>query len=125
MNKRFTGTLLLVLLLISAASFTLWRSDPRFSFPVLMVANGLMFLLSLITFSMVQKTFRERPQAFVRGILSGTLIRLFACVFAVLIYALLNRQHLYKPELFVLLGIYALYSIVENTVLSRMAKGTK
>lgn len=122
MNKSLILALLVVLVAIAAGAYALCGANPLFSFPVLMGANALMFLISIATFFIVQKTFRDRPEAFVRGVMSGAMIKMFACATGILIYAALNKAHIYKPQLFLLLGIYAIYSTVETIVLSRMAK---
>lgn len=110
---------------VGIGAYLLSQARPLFSFPVLMTGNAILFLLSVISFALVHRTFTQRPQAFVQGVFSGTLVKLFVCVGGVLVYALLNRAHLYKPQIFVLMGMYALYSIVENTLLSRMAKAQR
>ncbi len=125
MNKALLIALFVVMLLVSGGAYLLCQVNPQFSFPVLMGANILMFIISLATFFIVQKTFTERPEAFVRGVMSGTMVKMFACVIAIIIYMALNKQHLYKPQLFVLMGIYAFYSVVETVLLSRTAKATR
>ncbi len=122
MKNRFYGIMVVLLIAVGVGAYMLCQSVPQFSFPVLMAGNVILFVLSVISFTIVHKTFTERPQAFVRGVFSGTLIKLFVCVGGVLVYALINKAHLYKPQIFVLMGMYAVYSIAENVMLSHMAK---
>jgi hypothetical protein len=122
MKNQFYGAMLLVMVILGVVAYFL---QPQFSFPVLMGGNAILFLLSIITFSIVSRTFNSRPQAFVQGVSSGSLIKLFVCAGGILIYALVNKPHVNKPQIFVLMGMYAVYSIVENILLSRMAKAQK
>lgn len=122
MKKQFYVIMLLLMVVIGVGAYLFCQSNPAFSFPVLMGGNVILFLLSIITFSIVHKTFSARPQAFVQGVSSGSLIKLFVCAGGILIYALMNKPHVNKNQIFILMGMYAAYSIVENVLLSRMAK---
>lgn len=119
MKKQFYIIMVLVMIVLGIVAYFL---QPDFSFTVLMTGNVILLLLSIITFTIVSKSFVERPQAFVRGVSSGSLIKLFVCAGGVLIYALATRPHVHKMQIFALMGMYAVYSIVENILLSRMAK---
>lgn len=122
MNRSIIRALMALLVLIGGAAYVLSLWKPGFSFPILMGGNVLMFFISLGTFFIVGKNFKGRPEAFVRGVMASTMLKLFACIIAVTIYVMIYRQQLYKPQLFALLGIYALYLIVETKLLSQMAK---
>lgn len=108
--------------LISAAAYGLAQSHPRYEFNVLMIANAIMFIISLIAGFVATKTVADRPQVFVRGVFSGTLIKLFACLIGLGFYIVKYKETLYKPMVFCLLGIYVLYSIAETWAASRTAK---
>lgn len=124
MKQPIIRALLGVFVLLSAAIYALNYFNPQFSLAVLMGGNLIVLLISIAAFAIVSKTFKERPQAFVRGVMGGTMVKFFACIVAMLIYVLLYRNRIYKPEIFMLLAIYAVYSIVETIMLSRMAKVT-
>jgi Ca2+/Na+ antiporter len=44
---------------------------------------------------------------------------------SIMIYALLNKKDIHKPTLFILFGIYAVYTAVETWLLSRQAREVK
>jgi Ca2+/Na+ antiporter len=41
---------------------------------------------------------------------------------AMLIYIVINRDTIHKPSVFVLFGIYAVYTAIETVILSKTAK---
>jgi len=70
----------------------------------------------------VNKQVDSRPQAFVRGVYSASFLKLMVCMVSILVYVLLNRTHIHKPSVFVLFGIYAVYTVVETWVLSKRVR---
>jgi len=84
-----------------------------------------MAVLSAGTTFIVGRQLDQRPTAFVHGVYTGTFLKLLVCVGAVLAYVLINREHLHKPSLFLLFGIYAVYTSVETVMLARQARSVK
>ena len=99
-----------------------WRGHPEYDLRALIAADVIMCLLSLAAWAMLRKNVSARPQAFVRGVYAATMLRLFACMAGILTYAVINRGHLHKPTLFLMFGIYLLYTIIETIYSSRNAK---
>ena len=112
-------------MLLSAAFYAIKLSLPEYSLNLLMSANGLMALLSIITYYMVSIQIKKKPEAFVRGVYAATFMKLMVCMFSLLTYVLVYRDHLHKPSLFILFGIYAVYTTVETWLLTKMAKDYK
>ena len=125
MNNKFIGTMMLVFLIVAAICYGLSVKIPAFDFATLLGANVMMFLLIIITYFMTRKTLQDRPEAFVRGVFSGTMIKMFAVLAVVLIYVFMNKGHLYKPLVFVFFGMYVIYTGAETILMSKMAKGAK
>jgi Ca2+/Na+ antiporter len=125
MKKGFISAILIVFVTLSALFFGLRQAAPDYSFSLLMGANVLMAVLSLIGHAIVMKQVHERPQAFVRGVYASSFLKLMVCMAGILIYVLVNRPNIHKPSLFMLFGIYAIYSVVETWLLSRMAREAK
>lgn len=125
MKKYFIPSILVVFVVLSVAFIFMKTAAPQFHFPVLMTGNVIMAVLSLVTFFIVMKQMHSKPDAFVRGVYASSFLKLFVCMIAIVAYVMINRPHIHKPSLFVLFGIYAVYSIVETTLLSRLAKEVK
>jgi hypothetical protein len=125
MKKNFIIVILALFCALSAVFYLLHQSAPQFSFPLLMGGNIVMAVLTILTHIIVTKQVSARPQAFVRGVYSATFLKLLVCIFGILGYVLINKPNIHKPSLFVLFGIYIIYTTVETLTLSKLAKGTK
>jgi hypothetical protein len=123
MKKYFILIVVILFLLLTAVFYALKTYAPQYSFDALMGGNILMAILVLVSYFLVQAQIDKRPEAFVRGVYSSTFLKLLVCIGAILVYALVNKPNIHKPSLFILFGIYAVYSIVETWLLSRMARG--
>jgi uncharacterized membrane protein len=122
MQKTYVIVILTIAALISVGAWATNIYYPAFSLSLLLGANLLLAGLSLTSGFIVFKTIHERPQAFVRGVYSGTLLKLFVCMAAMLIYILANKTEIYKPAIFLLFGVYAVYTTAETIMLSNSAK---
>jgi hypothetical protein len=123
MKNRFILIIVLLFVILSAAFFAIEKSAPQYDFGVLMGGNIIMVVLAIVSYVLVTAQINKRPEAFVRGVYSSTFLKLFVCIVAILTYALVNKPNVHKPSLFILFGIYAVYSVAETWQLSRMARG--
>ncbi len=122
MNRTFIIAVGIVFAALTAIFFYMKTAAPDFRFNVMMGGNILMLILSTASYFMVTQQIKNRPQAFIRGVYSGTFLKLFVCMASVMLYVMINKKDIHKPTLFVLFGIYAVYSVVETTILSKMAR---
>lgn len=122
MKKFFVLIIVILFLLLTAVFYGLKSYAPEYHFGILMTGNVTMAILSVITYYMVIGQINKRPEAFVRGVYSSSFLKLLVCMAAILVYVLVNRPNIHKPSLFMLFGIYAVYSIVETWMLSRLAR---
>ena len=120
--RRFPLLLLLIFILLEAPIEALCRHEPRLDHTAIVASNIIMALLSLAAWAMLKKNVTGRPQIFVRGVYAATMLRLFVCIIGIMSYATINKDHLYKPTLFVIFGIYFVYTVAETLVFSRTAK---
>lgn len=86
-------------------------------------ANCLFFLVALLVFSIQRKALHNpNPNAFIRSVMKGAMLKLFLCMAIVLTYVLINRAHVNKPAIFISLGIYLVYMITEILSVMRLYK---
>lgn len=123
MNKTILLVVTALCIVLALGIWQLCRYYPLFDRTALLVADLLMYGLTLAAFAMNKESGTARPQAFVRGVYGATMLRLFVCLVGFVGYALFSKGHLYKPTLFVMFGIYVLYMAVETIVASRRARG--
>ncbi len=122
MRSRFVIITVIIFILLTAVFYALKIYAPEYSFVVLESGNVLLAVLSLSSYFIVEKQKESRPQAFVRGVYSASFLKLMVCMVSILVYVLLNRSHIHKPTVFVLFGIYAIYTISETLVLSKLVR---
>ena len=125
MKQRFITSIIIVFIILSGIFYGLNVYFPAFSFDALMVGNGIMAILSILTFIIVKKQMSEKPEAFVRGVYGATFLKLMVCMAAILLYVLFDRKNIHKPSLFILFGIYAVYTTMETLLLMKLAKQAK
>lgn len=96
-----------------------WGADKA----VLIAGNLLLFVITAFSFVMARRSLRHpNPHHFVRGVYSGILIKLFACMIAALAYIATQKANLNKPALFTCMGLYLVYTFTEVSVLMKMLK---
>lgn len=125
MKKQFVLIITSIFLLLSALFYGLKIYAPDYRFAVLMIGNIIIASLSIGSFLIVTKSINERPAAFVRGVYGATLMKLMVCLSSVLVYALLNKHNIHKPSLFMLFGMYVVYTSAETLLLSKLARQAK
>ena len=122
MKTRFSITTLIIFTLLSAFFYALKTYAPDYNFVALESGNLLMAILSLSAYFIVMKQKEGRPQAFVRGVSGASFLKLMVCMIAILIYIVLNRAHIHKPTVFVLMAVYAVYTVIETLTLSKLVR---
>ena len=90
---------------------------------VLIIANILFFVVSLLVFFMQRKAlYHTNPNVFVRSVMAGMLIKMGVCVFAVILYRLLAGKDVSKISVFAAMFVYLLYLGVEVAVITKLNK---
>ncbi len=99
-----------------------WGADQG----VLIVGNLVLFVITLVSYWMAQRSLKSsNPHAFVRGIYSGMVMKLFTSAIAAFIYIATAKKELNKPALFTLMGLYLVYTFIEVSVLTKMLRQQK
>ena len=122
MKSPFIIVTLIIFVVLSAIFYALKMYAPDFHFMALEMGNAIMAGLSLMSYFIVKKQMDNRPQAFVRGVYSASFLKLLVCMVSILVYVLLNREHIHKPSVFVLFGIYIIYTVMETWLLSKLVR---
>ena len=123
-NKAYLPvTLIFVLLNSFIQVFRSFLEKNGFNQTVLILANLILFILTLVGMVVQLKGLRSpNPQAFVRGVYTSLIVKMLVVLVAVFIYAFLNKEHVNKPAIFTSMGIYILYTVVEVASLMKAAK---
>ncbi|HYD21151.1 MAG TPA: hypothetical protein VEB40_06740 [Flavipsychrobacter sp.] len=125
MKQRFLLITIILFVLLNAVFFVLRQQAPEYDTTALLIGNFLMAALSTFSFFLISRQLNKNPQAFVRGVYSATFLKLFVCMISVMAYAMVNKPNVHKPSIFMLLGIYAVYTVTETLMVSKTARRTK
>lgn len=99
-----------------------WNVDGN----VVAVGNTLLFLITLLSFSLAQRGLRNpNPHAFVRSVYGSVMIKLFACIIAAFVYISIYKSNLNKAGLFICMGLYLVYTFLEISALMKLLKQKK
>lgn len=127
MNPRFKSILpLFVCFCICTAVLfccKLFMKDTGVDFNVLIAANCLFFLTSLLVFGMQRKAMvNSNPNVFIRSVMGGMMIKMFICIAAVMGYVMSSGKNLNKPAVYISMVIYLVYLVVEVALVMKLNK---
>lgn len=92
-------------------------------YTVLMGANCLFFLISLIVFRMQYKAMHNtNPNVFIRSVMAGMIIKVFVCLAAVIAYYFLSGRSFNKPAVYFSMVVYMIFLTVEVRTVMKLNK---
>ncbi len=117
----------LILLFIIFNNFFLfgknWLSKYGLDYLVLIIANSLFFVVSILVFRMQKMAVKNtNPNVFVRAVMGGTMIKMAVCVIAVGVYAFAFKNIFNKMTVFAALFLYLIYLVVEVRMATKLNK---
>jgi hypothetical protein len=131
MNKTLlasTRPLTLVFVLFTAIFLvsSAWLEKKGVDQQVLLGGNLLLFVVSMFSYFLSHRSLRSaNPQAFVRSMYAGFMIRFFVLALAAFIYIMISKKDVNKAGLIACAGLYIIYSIVETRSLVKLLKEKK
>ena len=116
----FTSFIVCAILIFSAKIFF---ADRGVDYTVLIAADCLFFLVSLIVFRMQYRALQNsNPNVFVRSVMSGMIIKVLVCLAAVVAYYFLSGKYFNKPAVYFSMIIYMIFLTVEVRVIMKLNK---
>lgn len=95
-----------------------------FDINVLLAGNSLLFIVTAISaWFHFKGAASKNPQAFVRSVYGGNMIKMFTVMIAVMAYALTVKQ-VSKYSIVVCLFFYVVYTVIEVRAAMKMVKGS-
>ncbi len=125
MKKQFITTFVAIFILLTVVLYMVQNMDPAYKFSLLESGNVILFVLTMGGYLLVNMQLNSTEGAFIRGVSGASFLKLMVCMSAILIYVVLNRASIHKPSIFVLFGIYAVYTAFETVLLSKLARTVK
>lgn len=121
MNRLFLP-LFVLFSVITALIFALksFLVHQNISASVLLAANSLFLIINIVVFLLQKKALgHTNPNVFVRSVIAGMMVKMFACAIAVIIYVISMDGNYNKKSVFIALFIYLVYLAVEVAILMR------
>jgi hypothetical protein len=114
-------TFLILTVIIFAGS--IFYADKGIDYLVLMGGNCVFFLVSLFVFRMQYVAmYNSNPNVFIRSVMSGMIIKVFACVMAVVGYYFISKAAFNKPAVYISMVIYIVYLVIEVKTIMKLNK---
>jgi hypothetical protein len=115
----FIFIILSTILLVAQTALAKWGIEPV----VVITGNLILFIATLCSLLLYQRAITHASTSgFLRNSYSGLMIKLFACLAAVFIYAMLTKGGINKPGIFACIFLYFIYTIIEMRSLMRWTK---
>lgn len=127
-NFKSLRPLLLAFVLINVVLILAkkWMGENDMDRNVVIIGNLLIFLVSLVTFFISEKATRNpSPQASVRALYMSFLVKFFLLAIAAFTYIMVYKKTLNKPALFICMGLYIVYTVIEVSSLMSMLRKKK
>lgn len=126
-RKRFLPLLGLFIAVTSFANlFRGFLSGKGIDADVLVIGNTLIFLISLLSLYFHIKGFLDKNvQVFLRCVYGSLMIKMFGLAAIAAIYILVMKKEVNKPALFICMGLYVLYTIIEIRQVFHLLKDKK
>ncbi|WP_407528323.1 hypothetical protein PDL71_09020 [Lacibacter sp. MH-610] len=126
-RKRFLPLLGLFIAVTSFANlFRGFLSGKGIDADVLVIGNALIFLISLLSLYFHIKGFLDKNvQVFLRSVYGSLMIKMFGLAAIAAVYILVMKKEVNKPALFICMGLYVLYTIIEIRQVFHLLKEKK
>ena len=118
-------SLFIVFVVLTAIIFAayIFYVDKGIDYTVVMGANCLFFLISLLVFRMQYLAMHNaNPHVFIRSVMGGMIIKVFACVIAIVAYYFISAAAFNKPAVYASMVIYIVYLVVEVKTIMKLNK---
>ena len=99
--------------LVNTLCFLFMESMPHFNYYFIIVVNTMLIFTAFLSYIRILKMDKNNPNAMIRSVMLGTLLKMGVFAIAALIYAKTQQVKVGIPTLLVCMGIYLLYAWLE------------
>jgi hypothetical protein len=93
---------------------------------VVSFGNLILAVVTLLSFGLSRRSLKsENPNVFVRAMYANVMIKLFVCIAAAFIYFAVAKKNINKPALFICMGLYVVYTVIEVSSLTKLLRKKK
>ena len=126
-NKSVTPLVVVFLVVALVILFTrTYLQQYNINWQVLSGANLFLYLVTMASLHLLTGGMKAaNTQLFLRKAYSGILLKLFGCAGAAFVYILVAGKNLNKNALLISMGLYLLYSFIENRIVLKESQQKK
>ena len=127
-NSKSQRPLILVFVIVNGLFIAgkNWLAKYGINQDVVIIGNLLLFAVMFTSFVITRKSFSSaNPQAFVRAVYSGFIVKFFVIAIAAFVYILIAKKEVNKPALITLMILYIVYTFIEVSSLMKLLKEKK
>jgi len=122
--RSFFFLMLIAFLLITGITYGLYRQELVPDFNLLLAGNIILALIAVANFFIITRAAKnDNPNVLVRAKTAGAMLKFFVAIGALLLYIFINNRVINKPTIFIFLGMYLIYTVIETVKLARVVKG--
>jgi hypothetical protein len=123
MKHKFYIILVVITSILLGVEYLMSSKEGLFTGSVVQIGTLILAVIAFLSFYFTEKSIsHENPNKFVRGVMLATLIKLFLCIIGVGVLLVTLRKDLHKPDLFLLMFVYMIFSSVEAVIMSRLSR---
>jgi hypothetical protein len=123
MKHKFYIILVVITSILLSVEYLMSSKEGLFTRSVVQIGTLILAVIAFLSFYFTEKSIsHENPNKFVRGVMLATLIKLFLCIIGVGVLLVTLRKDLHKPDLFLLMFVYMIFSSVEAVIMSRLSR---
>jgi hypothetical protein len=123
LSKFIPVFILFILVNVVVFVFKPYLEQQGFGILFLLVANLVLFLLGFLGFLIQVKALNSTNiNAFIRGVYSSLLLKVFIIIIVLGSYLFINKGKINKPALFTSMGLYIFYTILEVIQLMKISR---
>ena len=123
MNTKSYLIFALTTIVLLAVEILLSAPDGYFTRAIILCGTLVVAAISFLSYFISARSVNsDNPNKFVRGVMGGTFLKFFLCIVAVGILLFLLQKKLHKPDLFLLMFVYLVYTVVETGLLFTLSR---
>jgi hypothetical protein len=123
MNTRSYLIFAITTIVLLAVEILLSAPDGYFTRNIILYGTLVVAAISFLSYFISARSVNsDNPNKFVRGVMGGTFLKFFLCIVAVGILLFLLQKKLHKPDLFLLMFVYLVYTVVETGLLFTLSR---
>ncbi len=93
---------------------------------VLFAGNTVIFAATLLSFLVYYRSLRSAAATgVIKGMYLSFVVKFFICLLAAFAYILIEKKNINKPALFICMGLYIFYTVIEVATLQRLLRSAK